>query len=59
MLTSALLFLAMAAASAVLGIYADSDQGLNEIMYWCAIIFLVTAGGFALIHLARRDPDEE
>ena len=55
MLTSALIFFAIAISSVMFGSYAHSDQGLDEIMDWCAIVSLAFAGGFLLLFLARHD----
>lgn len=54
MITAALIFLAISIGSAVLGAYANSDQGLDHIMYWFAIVALIIAAGFVLTYLSMR-----
>jgi hypothetical protein len=51
---SALTFLAIALGSAVTGMYAEPDQGLNQILYWFAIVCLGVTAGFTLAYLASR-----
>jgi len=51
---SALVFLAIAAFTTVVGVYAELDQGLPQLMYWLSGLALVTGAGLLLAHLSLR-----
>ena len=53
MRTTALIFLAVALGPAVLALYASNDQGLRDIMVWCFLVLLATAGLFTAASYAR------
>ncbi|HVI01211.1 MAG TPA: hypothetical protein VM869_20985 [Enhygromyxa sp.] len=54
MIITALLFLAIAIGSAVIGMYGNPEQGVDQIMYWLAIVCIGVAAAFTLISLALR-----
>jgi len=54
MITMALIFLAIAISSAVLGTYATTEQGVMQILFWAAIVNLGVAGGFLLGYMGIR-----
>ena len=54
MIITALLFLVLAISSAVLGMYGNPEQGIDQIMYWFAIVCMGAAAGFTLLYLAIR-----
>lgn len=54
MIMMALIFLAIAISSAVIGMYASLDQGLEHILYWSAIVNLGVAAGFWFVAMGMR-----
>lgn len=54
LILTAVIFIVLSISSAVLGVYASRDQGLDLIMYWFAVVSLGVAAGFTVAYLASR-----
>lgn len=54
MIITALLFVTIAIGSAVIGMYASPDQGLNLILYWLAVVCIGVAGGLTVVSFGMR-----
>jgi integral membrane sensor domain MASE1 len=55
MRTTALIVVALALASGLVGLYATQDEGVQEIMTWLFLVLLGVAALLVFAHLGMRD----